>query len=497
MLHKVKNLGQVYTPNIIVSDMLKLRKNTGTVLEPSSGDGAFSNAIKDIVSIEIDADNKSERNLIMDFFDYSIDNKFDTVIGNPPYVAYKHILEESLLKIKKLDYLNQFDNRTNLYLYFVRKCLEHLNDNGELIFVTPRNFIKTTSSIELNKTLYDQGTITHWNEYGDETVFKGYSPTVAVWRFEKNNFSRITKTKIGDRKFNFNNGQISFTSNDYDIKFSDLFFVKVGAASGSDKLFTHENGNMEFVCSHTKTSGLLRRMYYNKRDNYIDKHKDFLINRKIKAFTEDNWWHWGRGFYQSNQDRIYVNCKTRDKQPFFTNDCKNYDGSVLAIFPKVEMDINKAIQVLNNIDWNDLGFLIGNRYCFSQKALENSCLISGDWLNSNSPCESVFLSYSGESRDKFKNHLINLFSAVEQGKLTELNLIDFLPNFNSVKSGNLNKIRAILDYLNIFKDVKEYNLDILNDISCYHSTGDYWRFVHNFMEKRQFISRFNIGSRTK
>lgn len=380
-MHKVKNLGQVYTPVNVVDEMLQLRKNKGSILEPSSGDGAFSSKIHDIVSIEIDDANKSHSNIIMDFFDYSTDHKFETIIGNPPYVAYKHILKDSLTKIKSLDYLNELDNRTNLYIYFIRKCLEHLTENGEMIFITPRNFINTTSAIRLNNLLHHCGTITDWHEYGDELIFKNYSPTVAVWRFEKNNFSRVTKTKIGNKKFNLNNGQISFTSCDYDIKFSDLFFVKVGAVSGNDKIFVHKNGNMDFVCSYTKSNGLLKKMYYNERNEYIERYKDVLINRKIKKFTESNWWHWGRGLYESNQERIYVNCKTRDKKPFFVHECKNYDGSVLALFPKIKMDIHKATELLNEVDWNDLGFVVGGRLCFSQKALENSCLISEDWVD--------------------------------------------------------------------------------------------------------------------
>ena len=101
------------------------------------------------------------------------------------------------------------------------------------------------------------------------------------------------------------------------------------------------------------------------------KYKDRLLSRKIKKFNEDEWWLWGRGLYESNSNRIYVNCKTRDNKPFFTNDCKYYDGSVLAIFPKVDMDINTAIDYLNDVDWNDLGFKVGGRLCYTQKSLEN------------------------------------------------------------------------------------------------------------------------------
>ncbi|MDR1698690.1 MAG: hypothetical protein LBR75_02545 [Prevotellaceae bacterium] len=53
-MYNVEQLGQVFTPQFVVSEMLQLRKNFGNVLEPSSGDGAFANNIPNCVSIEID-----------------------------------------------------------------------------------------------------------------------------------------------------------------------------------------------------------------------------------------------------------------------------------------------------------------------------------------------------------------------------------------------------------------------------------------------------------
>jgi len=375
-MHKVKNLGQVYTPNNIVERMYELSKKSGTILEPSAGQGAFtdwikSNTTRRIISIEIDPDNFRDDFIITDFFDYSEDIKFPTIIGNPPYVSFKNITKDTLSKIQQKQYLNSYDNRTNLYIHFIRKCIEHLEDSGEMILITPREFIKATSSIKLNGYLYESGTITDWYELGDQIVFKGYSPTVVIWRFEKGNFSRITKTNQGVKQFRINDGQISFTNESTQVKFSDLFFVKVGAVSGMDEIFTSENGNQDFVCSFTKKTGKLKRMFYNIKCDELLSSKEKLINRKIKTFTEDNWWSWGRGLYESSQSRIYVNCKTRDMKPFFTNECKYYDGSVLAIFPKIEMDINEAVDYLNRIDWDELGFKVGGRLCFTQKSLEN------------------------------------------------------------------------------------------------------------------------------
>ena len=363
---QVKNFGQVFTPNYIVKQMLSLRKNKGSILEPSCGDGAFFNRIKDCIGIELDSTKCPKNALNIDFFDYNIDNKFDTIIGNPPYVRFQDILTETK---KKLD-LEIFDERTNLYMFFIKKCIEHLTDNGELIFIVPRDFLKSTSCIKLNEYIYKNGTITDLIDYGDKIIFKGFSPNCIVFRFEKNNYSRITN---GKKIFTYLNGQLLFLEQEYTVPFKDLFFVKVGAVSGADKYFTHENGNEEFVCSKTRTTGETRRMFYNIPAEDLLPFKEELIKRKVKNFNESNWYLWGRDYYKSDKERIYVNNKTRIKNPFFYHECKSYDGSMLAIFPKKDCskeEILELIEDLNEVNWDELGFVCNGRFLFSQRTLE-------------------------------------------------------------------------------------------------------------------------------
>lgn len=363
---QVKNFGQVFTPDYIVDEMLALRKNNGSILEPSCGNGAFFNKIKNCVGIELDSTKCPKNALNIDFFDYSTSNKFDTIIGNPPYVRYQDILQETKNKLN----LDIFDERTNLYMFFIKKCIEHLTDNGELIFIVPRDFLKSTSCIKLNKLIYDNGTITDLIDYGDKIIFKGFSPNCIVFRFEKNNFSRITNNK---KIFTYLNGQLLFLEQEYTVPFKDLFFVKVGAVSGADKYFTHENGNETFVCSKTRTTGETRTMFYNVLAKELTPFKEILKQRKVKVFNDDNWYLWGRDYYKSDKERIYVNNKTRIKRPFFYHKCKSYDGSILAIFPLRDYSEEELLEIaedLNNVNWEELGFVCDGRFLFSQRTLE-------------------------------------------------------------------------------------------------------------------------------
>ena len=377
MTENIKYLGQVFTPDFIIDIMLGLIKNKGNILEPSAGEGAFVKRFNEIDAIEID--NICSFNLVAkNFFDYSTENKYETIIGNPPYVRFQDILNETKEKLPMV----LFDERSNLFLFFIYKSIQHLAFNGELIFITPRDFLKLTSAKKLNEFIFNNGTITDYLECGDNKIFKDATPNCAIWRFEKNNFKRETNYKnLNDdywqiKKFFLNEGQLLFLKNDYHIKLSDIVQVKVGAVSGDDEIFTNEDyGNLDFVCSYTHKTRKTKRMIYDINNSYLLKFKERLISRKIKKFDENNWWQWGRRFYLSNNPRIYVNGKTRQPNPFFTHECINYDGSVLALFPHdASLDIDELTNCLNAIDWDELGFFCDGRYLFTQRTLEN-CLL--------------------------------------------------------------------------------------------------------------------------
>lgn len=371
-MYDVETLGQVFTPQSIVSEMLCLRKNEGRILEPSCGDGAFFNELPGCIGIEIDATHCPLGALNMDFFDYPLSEKFDTIVGNPPYVRFQDINVSTKEKLKSC----LFDERSNLYLFFIEKCINHLTDGGELIFITPRDFLKATSAMKLNKFIYENGTITDLIDLGDKKVFKGFNPNCIIFRFEKGNFSR--KTNVS-KEFVYNNGQLMFTDNCYPLSFSDLFFVKVGAVSGADDIFTNERyGNADFVCSYTAQTGETKKMVFGEKSVYLEQYKERLLSRKIRKFDETNWWQWGRMHYVSDEKRIYVNAKTRNRKPFFIHECRNYDGSVLAIFPKNQnVDIGEICKMLNEVNWFELGFVCDGRFLFSQKSLENTPLPIG------------------------------------------------------------------------------------------------------------------------
>lgn len=369
MTRNVETLGQVFTPTAVVKTMLGLRRNTGRTLEPSAGDGAFFKKIPGCVGIELDARVAPKGVRVMDFFAYPTSQKFETIIGNPPYVRHQDIQAGTKQRLDG----THFDGRSNLYLFFIEKCVQHLKPGGELIFITPRDFIKLTAAKKLNAWLYEQGSITDFIETGDSSIFGPYVPNCAIWRFEK---GRIDRRMTDGRIFSESHGQLLFLRGNYTVPLSVLFDVKVGAVSGADDIFVHPKGNAEFVCSTTIDTGKARRAYFGVKNKYLTQFKERLLKRRVRHFNETNWWLWGRQHYVSDQPRIYVNGKTRRPAPFFLHECKNYDGSILALFPKDPMiDLDRAVRLLNTaVDWEELGYICDGRFLFSQRSLENCYL---------------------------------------------------------------------------------------------------------------------------
>ena len=355
-------LGQYFTPDHIVKKMVGLMENNGSILEPSCGDGAFLSQLPcGTIGLEIDPSVAPEGAVICDFFDYS--DTMDTIIGNPPYVRYKDIYEETKKKLP-----NGYNMRTNLYVFFIDRSIDLLKPNGELIFIVPRDFIKTSSAARLNERLYNEGGFTYWEEFGDAKIFADASPNVVIFRWVKG-ASHVLPVSYRD-------GYLFFSEEkENKVYLEELFTIMVGGASGANKIFINdEEGNIDLVVSDTKKSGSTKKaIYLDAPSEYLKQHKEELISRKIKKFNENNWWEWGRKIRHIDGEKIYVNNKTRDMKPFFTNTSGWFDGSILALVPKDNTyDIDFLIDLLNENNWEEQGFLVGGRLVFGQRSLEKA-----------------------------------------------------------------------------------------------------------------------------
>jgi type I restriction-modification system DNA methylase subunit len=140
------------------------------ILEPSFGSGEFINDLEEefsesliygvekneIIYNEVINNLEINENRILlngDFLEYENEDKFDLIIGNPPYFVTKE-------KNKKC-----MTGRGNIFVLFLYKCLdEHLNDNGILAFILPTSFYNCQYYEPCRRYIYNNITILHIEE---------------------------------------------------------------------------------------------------------------------------------------------------------------------------------------------------------------------------------------------------------------------------------------------------------------------------------------------
>ena len=147
-----KKQGIYFTPFTTIQTNLELIdpfiKNIKTVLEPSCGTCGFILALSkfkhlNMTGIEYNKTiydsvkhiaNDKISIINEDYLKYTSLKKYDLIIGNPPYfVMKKKDVVESFHKY--------FDGRPNIFILFIAKSLDLLNDNGLLSFVLPQTFL--------------------------------------------------------------------------------------------------------------------------------------------------------------------------------------------------------------------------------------------------------------------------------------------------------------------------------------------------------------------
>lgn len=158
MDNKQELLGQYFTKTEIVRNLLSLffgyKKYTkdSLILEPSFGTGNFINELnllgyKKITGYEIDSELTKKPK---DFFEVSTNNKFDIIIGNPPFTKYNlkdsyyYASKYSDSKISPSEYLKDEEikvDKQRIENAFILKSIKHLkNKDSSIGFVLPISF---------------------------------------------------------------------------------------------------------------------------------------------------------------------------------------------------------------------------------------------------------------------------------------------------------------------------------------------------------------------
>ena len=374
---KIHEKGQYFTKNKILQEFVRrlILNKPNKILEPSMGRGDLIKYIHSITpNIEFDLyeidetidflpEIQKEQIHFGNFLEQEINIKYKTIIGNPPYVKTK---------------------TGNLYIDFIDRCYELLEDKGELIFIVPSDFIKLTSSGKVINKMIENGTFTHIIHPNKENLFDNASIDIIVFRYCKDNTLSNKIVVNNEEKFLVNtNGILTFTEQENtNMKtLSEYFNVYVGMVTGKETVYKNEEfGNITLLNKKDQRDKYIfidKFPSNNEQLNiYMLTNKNTLINRKIKKFTEDDWFKWGAPRNQKNiennmgKECIYVSNLTRSKEVAFVGNVEYFGGSLLMMIPKKKLDLKKIVEYLNSEKFKS-NYMFSGRFKIGHKQLSN------------------------------------------------------------------------------------------------------------------------------
>ena len=158
---KNKENGVYYTPPALADFLVKplMKSMNQRILDPSYGEGSLLLAAErfinkkhsdiqlfgcDILPVNGLLKHLPEANLNeVDFFDFSIENKFQTIIMNPPYVRHQIQNQTNIDKYRKnFAILRILNNNADLWAFFLVKSVSHLQKGGSIGAILPWSFLQ-------------------------------------------------------------------------------------------------------------------------------------------------------------------------------------------------------------------------------------------------------------------------------------------------------------------------------------------------------------------
>jgi adenine-specific DNA-methyltransferase len=333
-LSKIKKNGEVFTPELLVRKMLDQIGYYGPnilekyIMENSFGQGAFLDEIitrykfeltqkgfddeddinkelsKYVYGIELDPTNFNIVKNKYPFLEniYNEDTlfiekdfpKFDTIVGNPPYVRV-HNLKEDYKEKLKAKYDTAFGT-FDLYYLFYEWAIKNININSGVIqYITPTGFTNNSSGIKLRELIDSLDIWFSFLDLSDINYFPGISTYTGIVTLKK---KEVAPWKKDVEKFKINGKFQSGLATNCDpvfIKEKEFFnndIKKEGLIKKSYKCSSREYGEIVWPYINSKLiSEIDLEKQYPKTYSYLLLNKSILEDRSLKG---SKWFEYAR-----------------------------------------------------------------------------------------------------------------------------------------------------------------------------------------------------------
>lgn len=381
-----RKFGQYFTPEVVADFMIGLAdiSTNSKILEPSCGEGVFLNKLlqkgyTNLTAFEIDQNLATDFPFVRyeSFVSANIEEKFDLVIGNPPYIRWKNLEDELKQELSNNPLWNKYFNSLCDYLYiFILKSIELLNENGQLIFICPEYWMNTTHSISLRNYMMQNGYFEEIYHFNETPIFDKVTVSIVIFKFVK---SQQKADKIKVAKFYANKRLTSEILENLKnrVQFKDAEYLLVSQFKTNERWFLQsdevreELKQLEIVCKKQNPTSLLSFFEDEKTEFYtIGEVCDIgngLVSGLDKAFQVN-----GHALNSAEESATIKVVKAKDLKPFFAEHITKYifinegleESEVQKMYPnfyahfqKYKTDLEKRYQYNRKINYWEWVFL--------------------------------------------------------------------------------------------------------------------------------------------
>ena len=127
-------------------------------------------------------------------FDFGRIEPFDVVLGNPPYVCWRNLPEETRNRMKQFEVCRC--GNSDLYIPFFQIAIESLRDGGRLGYIVMNTFLTSLNGTALREYLHERQYEIQVVDFRDQQIFKGKNTYTCLFFLKRQHVEKVAYCTI-------------------------------------------------------------------------------------------------------------------------------------------------------------------------------------------------------------------------------------------------------------------------------------------------------------